>query len=87
MQLISEKMAAGVADPADGFGFPGILGLDGEGYEESHDGYGDVQIPDIYQRITVRGHHDYIHEADESEQDAESDPEDDYDLNAPPLES
>ena len=73
-------MAAGQGDP-DGFGFPG----DGDGYEESHDGYGDVQIPDIYQRIVVvRAEQDYVHEADE---DAESDPEDDYDLTAPPLES
>ena len=84
-------MAAGSAclgDP-DGFGFPGIPGLEGEGYEGSYDGLGEVTIPDIYQRITaVHPEQDYIHElVDDAEQDAESDPEGDYDLTAPPLES
>ena len=88
ISLSVEKMAAGNAglgDP-DGFGFPGIPGLDGEGYEDSHEGFGEVTIPDIYQRITVHHEGDYIHELD-AEQDVESDPEADYDLTAPPLES
>ena len=77
------KMAAG---ELDGFGIQGLQGLDGEGGEESHDGYGDVQIPDIYQRIFVRPEQDYVHEADDTEPESDQD-DDDYDLSAPPLES